>query len=258
MYNALVIVLLVSPFLISVDAWDRPTGGPNWFFMKGAGDLQTSSLPTAAFSPSSAAKPIDTTAVPQALNNNPTTSSRVAANPSDTALITQAPSTGNSGLAINKTQAGNSTQIPPAGAPNGTLADSKSSPATSTPDVPMPGQAANSTCRSGSSGKNVTFSDRACWFAAKTLAEGGTSAAQCGNCVLGLYDTDKKAMFKPPGPIQAAIVEEQAMQLLAQCKSSNGPKVARRDAPSNSSSSDTVNIQLLMGYNEKSKDCPGL
>ncbi|KNZ47031.1 hypothetical protein VP01_673g2 [Puccinia sorghi] len=235
----------------SVDARDRSTGGPSWFFMKGGGDLQTNSLPTAAFSPSSTANPTNKTAVPEALNNNPTTSSRVAANSSDTARTTQAPST-------NKVQADNSSHTPPAGPPNSTLDDSKSSPATSPPDVPTPDQAATSTCHSSSSGKNVTFSHRACWYAAKTLAEAGTSAAQCGHCVLGLYDADKKAMFKPPGPIQAAIVEEQAMHLLAQCKSNGPPKLSRRDASSNSSSSTTVNIQLLMGYNEKSKDCPGL
>ncbi|KAI9615674.1 hypothetical protein KEM48_005590 [Puccinia striiformis f. sp. tritici PST-130] len=123
------------------------------------------------------------------------------------------------------------------------------------PEVLAPSPFSTSLC-----GKNVTFSDRACWFAAKGLAEGGNSYAQCGTCVLGLFDADKKAAFKPPKPIAAGVLQEQAIKLLEQCKTGSTPKkVSKRDNKKSLSTGDgAANVQLLMGFNAKSKDCNGL
>lgn len=162
--------------------------------------------------------------------------------------------------AVDQNLSANGT-APPATPPTSNAPDAAPSnnarPAMSIPVVPAPEQTANSTCRNSSTGKNVTFSDRACWHAAKVLAEAGSSYAQCGSCVLGLFDADKKAAFKPPSAIPAAIIQEQAMRLLQQCKS-DSPKVSKRDTTPAPPSNDTANVQLLMGYNEKAKECPGL
>ncbi|PLW28704.1 hypothetical protein PCANC_27527 [Puccinia coronata f. sp. avenae] len=189
--------------------------------------------------------------------NNPT-----AAYQSTTARTSSTP-TNSSILATSNQQSTNAPALPannansthPAPAPIPATSAPVPVPATPAPHIPEPDPAATSTCRRGSTGTSVTFTDRDCSNAAKVLSGGGATAAQCGNCVLGLYDADKKELFKPPGPIPLETLEEQALKLLKQCKNSNSPKMLKRDAPSNSSSTDTVNIELLMGYNEKPKSC---
>ncbi|POV99629.1 hypothetical protein PSHT_13451 [Puccinia striiformis] len=94
--------------------------------------------------------------------------------------------------------------------------------------------------------------------AAKGLAEGGTRTLNVE--LLGLFDADKKAAFKPPKPIAAGVLQEQAIKLLEQCKTGSTPKkVSKRDNKKSLSTGDgAANVQLLMGFNAKSKDCNGL
>ncbi|KAA1130693.1 hypothetical protein PGTUg99_024795 [Puccinia graminis f. sp. tritici] len=247
MHHALFSVVFVFLFA-SITAREYYPKGSTWLLMKGMDAPIQDSLKLPAAAPDSTSNPSvhptaeDSNTQPDAtvpVEANNTSSDRTKADPTHPRNITTPPTE------------------PPASNHNSTAPANNNGPPTSLPDVPAPEQTVNSTCHNSSTGKNVTFSDRACWYAAKALAEAGSSYAQCGTCVLGLFDADKKVAFKPPSSIPAPIVQEQAMKLLHECKGSLS-KVSKRDTAPSSASNNTANVQLLMGFNEKPKDCPGL
>ncbi|KNE97597.1 hypothetical protein PSTG_09146 [Puccinia striiformis f. sp. tritici PST-78] len=192
------------------------------------------------------------TTVPVGANSTNTSTSTDAARPSVTAPVGLNTSTSLDAVNATKSLTNTTSPIQKVNNTDTVLNHNSTTPP---PEVLAPSPFSTSLC-----GKNVTFSDRACWFAAKGLAEGGNSYAQCGTCVLGLFDADKKAAFKPPKPIAAGVLQEQAIKLLEQCKTGSTPKkVSKRDNKKSLSTGDgAANVQLLMGFNAKSKDCNGL
>ncbi|CAH7666814.1 hypothetical protein BY996DRAFT_6415158 [Phakopsora pachyrhizi] len=82
-------------------------------------------------------------------------------------------------------------------------------------------------CKS-SEGKEFTFTNQDCLNAARVIANESTSSAQCGNCVIGLFDVNKKKAFTPPGPVSPSVLENQVNKVLSECSnraSSTNPPV---------------------------------
>lgn len=162
----------------------------------------------------------------------------------------------------------NSTVTTPSVAPptnqNASTTPAATPPNTVAPDIMLPSagaaarpaQNATTVCKS-SSGKLTTFVNQDCLDAARLTAVHGASFWQCGTCVLGLYDADQKKPFKPSGPFNATMLQDQTVQLLAQCTGSSTSHPLKRDTSNSSSNNTAVNVQLLMGYNATSKACPG-
>jgi hypothetical protein len=152
MHHALFSVAFVSLFA-SITAREYSPKGSTWLLMKGMdAPIQDSvKLPAAALD--SAGNPsVHPTA--EDSNTQPATTVPVGANDTSSGLA-EAGSTHPANITTAPT-------APPASNPNSTAPANNNGPAI--PDVPAPEQSANSTCHKSSTGKNVTFSDRACWL----------------------------------------------------------------------------------------------